>query len=988
MEFFASDEQLAQLEAQLQAAEGAARLPCLVAVAWAVRQRDCARALALADEAEGSLAAGANTAGVGADTAQGLRLRLLLVRGEVKWLFGEFDASLTLAEQALHGFTGLESSEDALGCADAHWLRAWVAVDQGNLVQTDTELAEMARFASARDPVRFIVAQAMMARRAAFVDIAAATASWAPHFANLQQRSANLADQAQSPLPPAALCWVEDFWGIATGQKSEYLNSINHLSKTYAHALASGQIRRAIVAAINIGDVFHDINDHHTALDWVQRALSLARHSGWPNMIGIALMQTASAMRRLQQNDGAYDLLREALSLMRAMAESRNYALALRHLGDVELAREQYPNALATFQLLEQRALLLMHADLQCWAKRGQAQALLGLGQATAALHAGYAALAGANTTDQIITLRVLADIHSRYPLPPPVALPKDDDASIYYLQRAIALAQTMGDNIVPIDLLDSLAKQYAKLGHYQKAWEFGQQAALARERFHSRETTNRALALQLTFATEQAQAEAAHQRHLAEAEARRAAVLEQTSDTLTHLGLIGQEITAHLDAQHVFEALHHHVKNLFNATAIAIYIMNENGRSLTQVFGMEDNQPLPQHSVPLTNQIANAARCARERRDILLNDNSPLGIEPSWLPGTLHTRSAIFAPLIQANRVLGVMTIQSTRPNAYAYGEREQMICRTLCAYTAIALSNADAHGQLSKAHTDLADAHTELAHAHRQLQDTQQQLILQGKMAGLGSLTAGVAHEINNPTNFAHVAAQNMAADIAEFRQYVAELIEADDAPDIVQGFNQRFDQINRNVGTMLNGTGRIKGIVRDLRAFTRMDSEKKRPVRLSECLTSTLNLVRTSWLEKVEFITEFEPDPEIPCWPALLNQVFMNLLVNGCQAIEARHFTHPPPATSHAESRTDPRGKLWLRLFRQGQLMLIEFEDSGTGISPEAQARIMEPFYTTKEVGKGTGLGLSIAFDIIQKHGGTLSFSSLPGHGSCFTIQLPLA
>lgn len=284
-----------------------------------------------------------------------------------------------------------------------------------------------------------------------------------------------------------------------------------------------------------------------------------------------------------------------------------------------------------------------------------------------------------------------------------------------------------------------------------------------------------------------------------------------------------------------------------------------------------------------------------------------------------------------------------------------------------------------LIQANSQLASSHTRLANAHRHLQETQSQLIQSEKMAGLGTLTAGIAHEINNPTNFTHVAAQIQRTDIAEFQQFVNDLMEPDAAPEMIAAFEKRFTKLNDNVTTMLYGTERISGIVKNLRAFTRLDEAEKKSVHLVECLNSTLNLVRTSWLEKVEFNTDFSFDPVLECWPALLNQVFMNLLVNGCQAIEEKQRLNQSPTP----------GKLYLqiRLAEDGTTIDIIFEDNGIGIAPEVQARIMEPFYTTKEVGSGTGLGLSIAFGIVQKHGGKLTFCSTPGQGSRFVVNLPL-
>jgi signal transduction histidine kinase len=353
---------------------------------------------------------------------------------------------------------------------------------------------------------------------------------------------------------------------------------------------------------------------------------------------------------------------------------------------------------------------------------------------------------------------------------------------------------------------------------------------------------------------------------------------------------------------------------------------------------------------------------------------------------------SIVYLPLLVGPRIIGCLSVQS--PKQHAYNADQLEFLHVLASYAAIALSNSRAHAELAQSHAHLATTHSELSAAHgelaathQHLQETQQQLLLQEKMAGLGTLTAGVAHEINNPTNFAHVAAQILQMDIAEFEQFVATLVEDEDesGQEVLQAFRLRFARLEEHVGTVLHGTGRIKDIVKDLRTFSRLDESERKTVSISECLACTVSLVRTTWMEKVEFITEYGAEPELECWPALLNQVFMNLLVNGCQAIDEKyqHQEHPHP------SLHQPRGKLWLRLriSQTWDAVEIDFEDNGIGIDPAIHARIMEPFFTTKEVGSGSGLGLSTAFGIVKKHGGTLEFTSVPGAGSCFTVRLPL-
>ncbi len=456
-----------------------------------------------------------------------------------------------------------------------------------------------------------------------------------------------------------------------------------------------------------------------------------------------------------------------------------------------------------------------------------------------------------------------------------------------------------------------------------------------------------------------------------------KALVASRTADILK-LGKIGQELTSTLDTEQAFERVYKQVSARLDVSAFGIGIYNKEAEQICFGYAIEDTVRQSAITLSMSERERPAVWCVREQRELITANNAELlNYVNILLPPNfgITMESVVYLPLLIEQRVIGCLTVQSRQKNAYDKNQLEFL--RVLASYTAIALSNSLVHGELAQAHGDLAQAHTDLASSHRLLQETQQQLMLQEKMAGLGTLTAGVAHEINNPTNFTHVAAQIQRTDIAEFRQFVANLIEDDTGPEILTAFSQRFEKLDGNISIMLNGTERIKGIVKDLRAFTRLDEAEKKSVRLSACLTSTLQLVRTRWLEQVEFITEFTDDPELECWPALLNQVFMNLMINGCEAIAERLQQNAPNM---------PPGKLWIRLKLQKNNIVIEIEDNGSGMDEAIQKRVLEPFYTTKAVGSGTGLGLSIAFGIIQKHGGNLHFTSALGSGSHFVINLP--
>jgi signal transduction histidine kinase len=941
IEFHAVHEVVAKMEADLPDTHGVARVKLLLNLAWALRQSDARRAVALADQVQQQLA-GADFSGA---ERESIAMRLMLINADARWLFGEIQASKTLAQTAWHGFAQIG---DSIGCADAHWAVAWAAYGLGEVQERDAAFEAMVTCAKA-DPVRHTVALAMLERHKSWID----GESVKLQFANVDQH-------------PAAAGWVDDVLAIAASQRSDYIDAILHWRKVWLSAQTCCHPRLAILSACSIGLAFNNLNEYHTALEWMHRGLDLARQVGSPGLTGIALTQTAETLRRLQRFDVAQEMLTEALGMMAPLSGLRGYTNAMRYLAEGELDRHKYDSALKSFQALEQHVIKQKQLDLLSIARRGQAHALFELGQTNAALEAAHAALVEApiKTSEQIAALRVLAEIYERYPLLPPPEGVQAASVALHYLNLAMQLAESITDYTISGDVFDAVAHEYEKLGDFQQAYRYAQKAWNVREKTNNQEANNRAWAIQLSHQTERAEIEDAHQRELA-SEAKRAEILQQTSATLEQLGIIGQEITAHLEGERVFEVLTRRVRNMLDVDLLAIYLIDDNGTTMSLCFGSMPGSTEIYSAIKLDDEMLDAPRCVRERREILVELEAE-SLDPRWLLPGKPTLSRLFAPLVIEDQVLGVITVQSYQP--HAYGAREQMVFRTLNAYTAIALSNASVHGELAK--------------AHKQLQETQQQLLLQGKMAGLGTLTAGVAHEINNPTNFAHVAAQNLRLDIAEFEQFVNSIVDVDAEHEIVTAFQQRFGRLDNSVTIMLHGTERIKGIVKDLRAFTRLDEAEKKEVYLSECLHSTLNLVRTSWLEKVEFIVEFNDEPAIECWPALLNQVFMNLLVNGCQAIEEK-------ATLKGETNPE-RGKLWCRLKTDpaNQRVVISFEDSGVGIDAQAQTRILEPFYTTKAVGVGTGLGLSIAFGIIQKHGGSLEVSSVPGVGSCFTIYLPLA
>lgn len=920
LEFFATDEALAELESALSRAQAsgtqAAQTRAGIAVAWQIRQRDTRRALRLAGEAGKHL----TSEHFSPAEQRHLGARLQLIQAEAQWLIGERDVGRTLAEAALQAFVALEDDTgpdadaacaNAIGCADAHWLLAWLTLDQGDWARSASELEATVAKASAFDAVRALIAQAALARDEAFRNAAAAKEKWNALYA---------LDPAG--IHPAAACWLENFWSVVASQSSDYVDSVRHKSAAYRWALSSGQHLRAMVIASNIGDNFNSLCDHLTALEWMQRALDMARACAWPGEVGGALMQTANALRGLQRFEAAAQMLREAVACMAQLTSSRDYAIALLYLGEVELDRQAYASALENFVLLEQRALALRQTDLLCDAQRGQAKALLELGRPQPALQAAQAAIAGAgaDAMGQIAALRVMADIHTRHNLPPPTDM-REASAALHYLQQALDTAASMENYLVPGDLYADLAREHAKLGSMAKAYALSLQASRAWQTIHSTEAHNRANAMQVNHEIEKVRAEAEHQRQLAQVHAERADALVQAKATLEQLGEIGREITASLDTDAIFSTLYRHVHALLDVTLFAIDRLESDGMALRTVFGMERGQPLPPHHYRIDDAQGHAARCARERAVLVVG-----------------ARTALFAPLQVGERLLGIMTVQCIHPRAYT--ERDVAIFRTLSAYVSIALANNEA----------------------------QMRLVQSQKLASLGRMVAGVSHALNTPLDIGLMAVSTLRDSLQTFEQAVS-----------TSGLKRQT--LDTFVGAVQEGSMlALRSLERGaslVQSFKQVAVDHRVAARRVFLVSDVLDRVRSQLLPRLQG-THFEltvtapADLKMDSFADALSDTLVGLLDN---------------ALVHGFEGQD-RGSMSVECHAlDAHWVRIVVQDDGCGIAPAHQAKVFDPFFTTR-MGQCSGLGLHTAHNnVTQLLMGTLTLHSTPGAGCRFELVLPL-
>ncbi|MBV4456873.1 hybrid sensor histidine kinase/response regulator [Pseudomonas sp. COR58] len=259
--------------------------------------------------------------------------------------------------------------------------------------------------------------------------------------------------------------------------------------------------------------------------------------------------------------------------------------------------------------------------------------------------------------------------------------------------------------------------------------------------------------------------------------------------------------------------------------------------------------------------------------------------------------------------------------------------------------------------------------------------QLVQSEKLASLGQLAAGVAHEINNPIGF-------ISSNLGTLDGYIKQLLEMLDAyaaasRSLETGAAAQLEQLRARleldflledipllIGESKEGIGRVGRIVKDLKDFSRVDTNQEwQWANLQLGIESTLNIVANELKYKADVVKEYQPLPDIECLPSQINQVIMNLIVNAAQAMGPE------------------RGTITLRTGQRADTAWVEVADTGSGIAPDTLQKIFDPFFTTKPVGQGTGLGLSLSYGIVKKHGGEISVRSELGAGTTFRVELPL-
>jgi signal transduction histidine kinase len=468
---------------------------------------------------------------------------------------------------------------------------------------------------------------------------------------------------------------------------------------------------------------------------------------------------------------------------------------------------------------------------------------------------------------------------------------------------------------------------------------------------------------------------------------------LEGKIEQLSLLMDLARAVNASLDARTIYEqALQRLVHSMGYQAAYLCLIDHERGalrghRAVEAGPGRE--RDFTGLQIPLDPDVSALARAAVTGAPVLVNDVTAAAVPVHReTVETFNVRSFLAVPLRVRQEVDGVLAVAAGEPDRFAQADVELMLA--VADQVATAIDKAESFQTIEEMSRGLEEkvrvrteqlrtANEEVAAAYRELQAAQVQLVQREKMASVGQLVAGVAHELNNPIGFVASNAATLEDFVGRLRAMLESYRSRDGAlPDAdrralgEEWQARKIDYALRYLDSMIlgirEGAERTRKIVRDLRVFARGDDDVRQPVDLHEELESSLTLLGHLLKDRVVVERKYGDLPAVECVRSQIDQVLLNILANAAQAIEG-------PGAITIETRQEDG---WA---------VVAVRDTGPGIAPDVIGRIFDPFFTTKPVGEGSGLGLSISYEIVKKHGGEIDVESRPGEGATFTMRLPV-
>lgn len=422
---------------------------------------------------------------------------------------------------------------------------------------------------------------------------------------------------------------------------------------------------------------------------------------------------------------------------------------------------------------------------------------------------------------------------------------------------------------------------------------------------------------------------------------------LQASYKTITILSRIGQSITSTLDFKEILDTFYAYVTELMSADGFRVYEYQPENNTLQYKFNTELQKKRPLISVSMSDNLNPAVWCVKNARSIFVNRKEDLTrYDLDHYSINSRFNSTIFYPLMEENEAIGAVGIYSRKKDAYDYQQLDMI--KTLASYVTIALKNAKTYQLLNTA---------------------QEQLVESEKMAALGNLVAGVAHEINTPVGICVTAASKLDTKTQSFKNLYAEgKMKRKDLNDFIALSDQGSKII-------LTNARRAADLVQGFkRVAVEQSSENRRSFNVKEYMEETIMALKPEFKNKPYRIKlDIEPGLEINSYPGAFSQIITNLVMN---------------SLIHGFKDRD-QGEIKIKVRQQYNYVLLTYTDNGKGMSEEVKKNIYEPFFTTNRDEGGTGLGMNIVYNLIaQKLGGKIHLVSAPNKGVFFTIEIPIS
>lgn len=467
-------------------------------------------------------------------------------------------------------------------------------------------------------------------------------------------------------------------------------------------------------------------------------------------------------------------------------------------------------------------------------------------------------------------------------------------------------------------------------------------------------------------------------------------------------LAVTVEKIRRSLDIDTIFTTTTHEVRQILDVDRVAVYYFNPDwsgqfvaesvSEGWVHLLELQTATPQLQGRLVLCEKMQQLIEAQKQtttpretgrnphQRVFCIEDIDLAGFSERYLEvlRLYQCRSYAIVPIYQGSHLWGMLAAyHNASPRSWESSDIDLLV--QIGEHLGVALQQAELLEQ-TRMQT------RRLAQTLQDLQKTQTQLIHSEKMAGLGQLVAGVAHEINNPVNFIYgnlTYVRDYAQDLIDLISTYRETTPENDAvKDKVEEIDLEFlvEDLPNLLNSMKTGTERIRQIVKSLRIFSRLDEAQRKTVDIHEGIESVLWLLKHRLSDRreptIKVVKKFGDLPRVTCYAAELNQVFMNLLNNALDALAELNINDRQPTIAIATEQTDEDS------------VSIRIADNGTGIPEGVRQRIFDPFFTTKSPGKGTGLGLSVSYQIVvENHGGKLKVKSKPGVGTEFQILIPI-